>query len=217
MRSDTTDKLINKLKKAKYPYFLDILGIRIIVFKNVYPPADDSKLLAKTLVKILRGGEEILDFGTGTGFFSILAVLKKNIKSLAIDINPHAVECTLMNVKKYNLQNKIEVRLSDGFKNIKNSEKFDVIVASLPFESAKPNNLLERSVYDYKFDLRKHFFSNANNYLKKDGYILLSYSDYAEKQSDLFDFAKDYSYEIVAEKLNKDNELEFIYLARPTN
>ena len=56
---------------------------------------------------------------------------KKGVKVISSDINELPLMSAKDNIKKYNLEDKIDVRLSDGLKNIKNNEFDTIIIAGL--------------------------------------------------------------------------------------
>jgi len=89
---------------------------------KVYEPKEDSALLAGNL--IIEKGDCVLDMGCGSGIQAIVASRKAK-KVLAVDINPQAIEIN-------NAEN-IDYRISDLFENIKENEKFDLIIFNPPY------------------------------------------------------------------------------------
>ena len=61
----------------------------------------------------------VCDVGCDHAHLSIYLVqTKKNIKVLATDINPNPLEIAKSNINKYNLSNKIDLKLQDGIKDL---------------------------------------------------------------------------------------------------
>ncbi len=89
---------------------------------EVYPPREDSLLLAKWVRKIVKPGNLVLDMGTGSGILGIEAK-KVGGKVLAVDKNEKAVE----EAREKGL-NAIH---SDLFSNV--SGKFDIIIFNPPY------------------------------------------------------------------------------------
>jgi release factor glutamine methyltransferase len=58
--------------------------------ESVYQPAEDSRLLAETVVGYLDGDERVLDVGTGSGFVGRRVAEATGATVLASDLNPHA-------------------------------------------------------------------------------------------------------------------------------
>ena len=123
----------------------------------------------------------VLDYGTGTGSLSIAAALR-GASVVAIDINPQAISCAESNSRRNGVEGKIDFRESNCFSSIQTGEKFDLILAGLPWEDASPRDMLERSVYDPKFEMRRELFENAPRLLRfPKGKILMTYSERVEK------------------------------------
>jgi release factor glutamine methyltransferase len=96
---------------------------------KVYEPKEDSMLLADNLM--IEKGDYVLDMGCGSGIQAIVASRKAK-KVLAVDINPVALETAKRNAEINNAEN-IDFRISDLFGNIKESEKFDLIIFNPPY------------------------------------------------------------------------------------
>ena len=115
--------------------------------------------------------KEILDMGCGSGIVSIVAS-SKGANSLAVDINPEAVKCSIENFKLNGVAaNAIE---SDLFKNIEKEKKFDIIFFNPPYYNYEPRNDFERAFgggKDYK--VLREFFLQSKFYLKKQGIICI--------------------------------------------
>ncbi len=83
---------------------------RLIVPPTVYPPKEDSNLLAGVLEKITPFGKKrLLEIGSGSGALSILAAyLGWEVESC--DINPFAVATTRFNA----IENDLQITVSEG-------------------------------------------------------------------------------------------------------
>lgn len=72
-----------------------------------------TSLCLKTLEQVIKGGEDMIDVGTGSGVLAIGAV-KLGVKQvLALDLDPVAVSSATENVALNQLDKQIEVALSD--------------------------------------------------------------------------------------------------------
>lgn len=106
------------------------------------------------LEKTIRGGEKVLDIGTGTGILAI-ASAKLGAKSVfAIDIDPIAVNIAKENSKINGVANKVKVICGDLTNPIK--DKYDVIVS----------NIFTKVLVTMPSDIKSH--------LNIDGYWILS-------------------------------------------
>lgn len=95
------------------------------VFPSVYPPAEDSFLLADNLV--VSGGR-VLDVGTGCGIQAIV-MAGSAPEVLACDIDMEAVKCA-----EYNAHlNKSDIEIFQGDLFECMSGKFDLIVFNPPY------------------------------------------------------------------------------------
>jgi HemK-related putative methylase len=167
-------KFLLELNKKKKEQYFKIENIKIKVNPGVFPPATDSKLLAKNL-KGLKN-LSVLDITSGSGLFSVIAGLQ-GAKSLAIDINPLAIENIKQNFNEYSL--KFNIIKSDLFTNIP-KQKFDLIIANGPFSEGKPKEWIEYAMLGYK-NFISTFFKNSPKYLKKTGFILLVNAGWTEQ------------------------------------
>ena len=102
--------------------------ININITPEVYNPSDDSYLLLKVVE--VRSGETFLEMGSGSGLVAIHAA-KLGAKVTAVDINPHAEECTKRNAATSNVG--IEVIRSNLFEKVPG--EFDVIAFNPPYLS----------------------------------------------------------------------------------
>lgn len=73
----------------------------------------------------------IIDIGCDHALLDIYLYQKEIInKAIASDINENALNNAKNNIKKYQLQDKIETRLGDGLDSLKENDKIDTIVIS---------------------------------------------------------------------------------------
>ncbi|KAA8782712.1 50S ribosomal protein L11 methyltransferase [Paenibacillus amylolyticus] len=72
-----------------------------------------TTLCLRTLEKVIQGGEEMIDVGTGSGILSIGAVHLGAKHVLALDLDPVAVTSAIENVELNKMQQQITVKESD--------------------------------------------------------------------------------------------------------
>ena len=121
-----------------YPKKVHFKDHVFLVDEHVYEPAEDTFLLAEKM----RAEEDdaVLDMGTGCGILAVLAAEKAK-RVLAVDINPHAIECAIKNAEMNGA--KITFRQGDLFQPIKPDESFNLILFNSPYLPSEPDE--ERS------------------------------------------------------------------------
>jgi release factor glutamine methyltransferase len=145
----------------------------IVVSQNVFIPGPAKyNLLARALVREVKPNHKVLDMGTGSGVQAILAA-SKGAKVTAVDVNPFAVECARLNVKRNKLLSRVEVLESDLFEQVKG--QFDLIIFDPPFRWTDPRDWLERASADKDYRTLRSFFSGARRYLNDGGRILMTF------------------------------------------
>jgi len=102
--------------------------IRIDVLPGVYPPSDDSYMLADAVNSAGPGRGRFLEIGCGSGIVAITAALG-GWDVTAVDINPRAVECTVLNAEKNGVT--LNAFVSDLFENVSGS--YDAIAFNPPY------------------------------------------------------------------------------------
>lgn len=121
----------------KRAYFKDHV---FMVDEHVYEPAEDTFLLAEKMT--VTEDDAVLDMGTGCGILAVLAAEKAK-RVLAVDINPHAIECAIKNAEMNGARQRIGFRNGDLFQPIKPDENFSLIVFNSPYLPSEPDE--ERS------------------------------------------------------------------------
>ena len=179
--------------------------LRFEIWEDVYEPAEDTFLIADALKQVVQSRNAVLDIGTGCGILAIIAA-KKTDKVVAIDANPHAVECSKHNVENNNVAHKIDVRQGNLFDPVRKAEKFDIIVFNAPYLPSSPEEeqtWLERAWAGGPRGRRliDQFIAKAPEYLKKEGKILLVQSNFADidKTLRMFDERK-FEAKVIAER-----------------
>ncbi len=135
---------------------------------SVYEPSEDSFLLAEAALPEIKGSENILEIGCGSGIIS--AVIKANTKAkvVGVDINPHAALCTK--------QNGVDAIIGNLLDSIKG--KFDMIIFNPPYlpshEGTKKDWI--NAALDGGYDGREiiyRFLEDAGAHLVEHGKILM--------------------------------------------
>lgn len=162
--------------------YTTFMGKKINVNSNTLIPRIESEILIDFTYQYLHDGMKVLDLCTGSGVLGITLALHKSIGLTCADISTEALKVCESNLKLHNINGKIIA--GDMFENI--DDKYDLIVFNPPY--VDKSEVLESSVFDYEPHLAlfgeqkglqfyENFFSVSNNYLNKNGIIILEIGD----------------------------------------
>jgi len=204
---------------------------------EVYEPMEDSFLLAEHVKKCSSGF--VLDVGTGSGIQTIAASEKAKLV-IGIDTNRDAIKLATENALKQNVKNicffesnmfdlfkKIEAKKqfkNNFLKEIKNKkihdflEKkvlFDLIIFNPPY-LPQDKGIEDKSIYGGKkgHETLERFLSEASEYLKENGKILIVFSSLTKKEK-VDELLRNYCFEF--RKIDEKKlffETLFVYLIK---
>lgn len=188
---DFIDEIKNKEKRI-----ISFLWEDIIINPKVFPVDSNCSYSSKITAKNIENNVwYVLDIWTWTWVQAIIAAKKWAKKILAIDIDKNALNNTKENVLYHKLDNIIEIRKSDLFKNIKSKEKFDLIIAQLPFADSDYKSDVWHFLFDKDFVLHERFLSWAKKYLNHNGKIFIPSWSIANEKT-LLQLISKYDYKI---------------------
>ena len=116
----------------------EFMGIDFFVEKGVLIPRPETEALVEYVLSYISNtfkGENIkvLDIGTGTGAIALsIGKYSKNIEVLGIDISDIPIRVANENLSRLKLKN-VAFRKSNLFENIKEDEKFSIIISNPPY------------------------------------------------------------------------------------
>ncbi len=149
--------------------------LKFLVFEDVYEPAEDSLLFLSSLPESLEG-KILLEIGSGSGVISVITALR-GARVTAVDVNPKAVENTLLNAEKHGVR--VDAFESNLFEKVK--RKFDVIIFNPPYVPTEPGE--EKDLLSLAWDggpkgtkVIERFLKQFKEHLKDKGecYLLIS-------------------------------------------
>lgn len=157
-----------------HAYFM---GEDFIVNENVLIPRDETEILVRKAIEVIRrqegaraSGQEkaclpaflpscphikVLDIGTGSGCIACMIAKLTDAQVVGVDISIDALQIALDNSSKLGLFNKAIFRKSDLFSNVR--EKFDLIVSNPPYIPISEKGKLQKEV---EFDPESALFAN---------------------------------------------------------
>jgi len=172
------DDYLDATRRMSEPYTVPALGCDIIVLPpHVMSPAFDcaSHFIAEGMIDIIKGGERVLDVGSGCGILSVIASRAGAAQVTALDINPHAVENTKLNFEAHNVVG--DVLLGGAFGALRDEDSpFDLIVFHAPFTARTPRDYLEAGACDPGYRALKTVILDAHRYLRNDGHLIIGFS-----------------------------------------
>lgn len=132
-----------RLKREPLQYIVGHAAFRKLelqVDRRVLIPRPETEQLVERVIRWAKanGAARALDVGTGSGAIAISLATELGLEVVAVDISPEALAVARANAKKYEVA--VEFRQGDLLAPLGAPERFDVIVANLPYvgESEKP-------------------------------------------------------------------------------
>ena len=127
---------------------VEFCGHTFAIDKRAMVPRPETEELVELLLAEISGQKSeirILDVGTGSGVIGLsLAVKFPQANVCAIDISEDALSLARENAAQLRLSERVRFQKSDLLENV--SERFDLIVANLPYISMQDRHLLAREV-----------------------------------------------------------------------
>lgn len=163
----------------------DFMGEKFIVNPSVLIPRDETEILVRKTVEIIKENhfKTVLDIGTGSGCIACMVAKLTNATVIGADISFEAIETAFKNMENLKLFNRALFRKSDLFSMIREDEKFDVIVSNPPYIPPSMKKNIQKEVRfepetalytkDEKgLEFYEKIIIEAPKYLNESGYLL---------------------------------------------
>ena len=135
--------------------YKEFFGLHFEVDRRVLIPRPETELLVESaLEELLKDSSAtICDVGTGSGCISVsLAVNRKNLRVKSLDISTDALMVARKNLDLHDVADRVELVESNLLSAVKD-EKFEGIVANLPYIGRLELEMVDKDVLDYEPNL----------------------------------------------------------------
>lgn len=163
----------------------DFMGEKFLVNKDVLIPRDETELLVRKAIEIIKENnfKMVLDMCTGSGCIACMIAKLTNSQAMGVDISTEAIHTAFKNMEKFGLYNRAIFRKSDIYSKIREDEKFDLIVSNPPYIPPKEKETIQEEV-SYEPDLALYttdekglafyekIIKDATKFLNKGGYLM---------------------------------------------
>ncbi|MFI9594636.1 methyltransferase [Nonomuraea sp. NPDC052265] len=117
------------------------------------------------------------DVGTGTGVLAAVLARRGVERLVATDRDPRAVACARDNLRRLDLDGRVDVRHADLFP----PGRAPLVVCNPPWLPAEPASPLDHAVYDPGSRMLRGFLDGLDEHLEPEGEAWLILSDLAER------------------------------------
>lgn len=126
----------------------DFMGEKFIVNEHTLIPRDETELLVREAVRIIKENDlkQAIEIGAGSGCVACMIAKLSDVPVIGVDISNEALHIALDNATKHNLFNKAIFRKSDVYSNVREREKFDIIVSNPPYIPLSEKGKLQKEV-----------------------------------------------------------------------
>ena len=139
---DNIDRLLEwverRAKNEPFEYITNKVSFyseEFYIAKGALIPRPETEILIDEVVKFIQSSQESVQFvevGVGSGIISIMLAKKfPNAKFIAVDISQDALDIAKINVEKFGLQDRIELRLGSLLDEV--TEEIDYLVSNPPY------------------------------------------------------------------------------------
>lgn len=129
----------------------EFFGFDFYVDERVLIPRPETEQLVELALGYLDGSGKVVDVGTGSGAIAIsIAKECPGAEVLAVDVSGEALEVANLNAEQMGVEGKVHFVVSDLLEVLDNDEKFDVIVANLPYIGEVRNRFVSDETLEHE-------------------------------------------------------------------
>lgn len=128
--------------------FADFMGEQFIVNEFTLIPREETEFLVREAVRIIQENNlsQAIEIGAGSGCVACMVAKLAGIPVIGVDISNEALHVALDNATKHNLFNRAIFRKSDIYSNVREREKFDIIISNPPYIPLSEKGKLQKEV-----------------------------------------------------------------------
>lgn len=124
----------------------EFMGNEFIVNENCLIPRPDTEILCEKALQIVKKGDNVADFCTGSGCIGLSLLLHSSLDKITlVDISKGALEVATQNAKKHGLENKCTF-IQDDIRRLPKEGKYDLIVSNPPYIPTRDIDTLSKEV-----------------------------------------------------------------------
>ncbi len=126
----------------------DFMGEKFIVNEHTLIPRDETEFLVREAVRIIQENNlaQAIEIGAGSGCVACMVAKLSGVPVIGVDVSNEALHIALDNATKHNLFNKAIFRKSDVYSNVREREKFDIVISNPPYIPLSEKGKLQKEV-----------------------------------------------------------------------
>lgn len=173
----------------------DFMGEKFIVNPDVLIPRDETEILVRTAVEIIKKNnyKSAVDMCTGSGCIACMIAKLTECNVLGVDISNDAIHTAFENMEKFKLFNRVTFRKSNLFSKLREDEKFDLIVSNPPYIPPQMKKTIQKEVTfepelalytndKYGLEFYEKITERAPKFLNRGGYLIFELGIYQSKK-----------------------------------
>lgn len=115
----------------------------------------------KSLVKYVNSSDKVIDVGCDHALLDVYLIKNNIVKDIIVsDVSKNALDAGINNIKKYNLEDKIDARIGNGLEVLKETDNVDTVIIS----GMGTNTILEILNNNYLYNVKKLILQSNKDY-----------------------------------------------------
>ncbi len=199
----------------------EFFGVNFFVKRGALIPRPETELIVEKALQLDVNQKKVLDIGAGCGCIAISIALNSSARLFALEKSKRALRILKINIKKFNLQRRVQIISADLFPPQR--IRFDLIVSNPPYISETDWNNLPLSITAYEpkcallakergLFFYKKILSRAGFYLNDQGSLLIE-AGYNQQQ-ELNNLARKSGWKVVSWENDINGIARVVHLKR---